>query len=238
MNQIANLCRTTFIPSSLYAARLDCPNIPKENNNHDILCRHRCIPRKRRVLQQPYLYQQHQQWPDRDPLRPSQHASNPPQPKLLTPNICLSSTSQNLTSPPVSPKTLIPITYPSQQIPSTSASLRPCHICHRRPTTLELLDAYADCDLCSQRSCYICLRQCDSPNCCGSISLGSQFLKGGSDRLQEEINGDDSEARQTRKICSCCAVEGVTDTGLEMVQCLDCVRGQLSHWQGMPPGQG
>lgn len=164
------------------------------------------------------------------------HTSNMAQTKCLAPNICVSA-SHDTSSPPISPKTLISIPYP-QQIPSTSASsLRPCHVCHRRPTTREVLDAYADCDLCGQRSCYICLRQCDSPNCCGSAGLGSHLLKDASNRLQEVINGDDAEDRPLRKICSYCAVEGLTEAGTEVVQCLDCVRDQLSPCQAEPPGQ-
>lgn len=33
-----------------------------------------------------------------------------------------------------------------------------------------------------------------------------------------------------RKICSSCAVEGITETGAEIVRCLDCVRGTESDW--------
>ncbi|CRG89912.1 Pc16g00970 [Talaromyces islandicus] len=47
--------------------------------------------------------------------------------------------------------------------------LRPCHVCHRKPSTKVMLDAYADCELCGQRACYICLRECNSINC-GAIS--------------------------------------------------------------------
>lgn len=227
--------RTNFTPTLHHAdqpSRIDY-NIPKENND---FLRHRCTPRKRRVLQQPYLQHQNQHqsqgqpWPDWSP-----NTLNPAQSKLLASKICVS-TSEN-TSPSVSPKTLIPLSYPPQFPPTSPSTLRPCHICHRRPTTREVLDAYADCDLCGQRSCYICLRQCDSPNCCGLVSLGSHLLRDGSDRLQEEINGDDTETRHARKICSCCAVEGVTEAGVEVVQCLDCVRAQLSPCEAEPPDQ-
>ncbi|KLJ12072.1 hypothetical protein EMPG_12798 [Blastomyces silverae] len=50
------------------------------------------------------------------------------------------------------------------------ASLFPCHICHRRPTTRSTLDAYADCDLCAERTCYICLRECMAVDCNGPRS--------------------------------------------------------------------
>lgn len=221
---------TTFIPASLHHSnpsfRLDYPELPKENG--DIHIRHRCIPRKRRVLQQPCYHQQNQQqpWHDNQPA------------KLLAPNIYIPPGTDR-SSPPVSPKTIIPISYPPQSNPCTSASsLRPCHICHRRPTTRELLDAYADCDLCGERACYICLRQCDAIDCCRSVNIGGNYLfKDCSDRIQQDINGPETEARQPRKICSCCAVEGVTETGVEVVRCLDCVRAHLPQWQAIPPGE-
>lgn len=207
--------------------------MPKENGGETAppCIRHRCIPRKRRVLQQPCFYQQNQHpWPENQV------------PKLLAPNIYISP-GLDFASPPVSPKTIIPISYQgcaSQQNNSNSCtsplSLRPCHICHRRPTTRELLDAYADCDLCGQRACYICLRQCDASDCCGSVDVGGNLLfKDRSDRVQEDINGPETEARQARKICSGCAVEGVTEMGVEVVRCLDCVRAHLPQWQC--PGQ-
>jgi hypothetical protein len=40
----------------------------------------------------------------------------------------------------------------------------------------------------------------------------------------DDASYDASEAAR-RKICSGCAVEEVTDTGAEIVRCLDCVRG-------------
>lgn len=208
---------TSFIPTSLHTSNSSFRfDLPKENGveGQPSSVRHRCIPRKRRVLQQP--------WSDNQI------------PRLLAPNICITPGS-DLASPPVSPKTIIPISYQGYDgNPCTSASsLRPCHICHRRPTTRELLDAYADCDLCGQRACYICLRQCDAPDCCGSVNLGgNQLFRDRSNRIQKSINGPETEARQMRKICSCCAVEGATEMGVEVVRCLDCVRAHLPQWQG------
>ncbi|ODM15945.1 hypothetical protein SI65_08786 [Aspergillus cristatus] len=222
---------TTFIPAYLHTSdpsfRLNCPDLPKENP--ETPHRHRCIPRKRRVLQQPCFHQQNQQpWPGSDQSTSA---------KLIAPNLYIPPGS-NFASPPVSPKTIIPFSScpPNQQSQCTSAaSLRPCHICYRRPTTRELLDAYADCDLCGERACYICLRQCDAVDCRGCVNLGVSYLiKDGSDRIQEDVNGRDSDIRQARKICSCCAVEGMTETGMEVVRCLECVRAHLPQWQAMP----
>jgi hypothetical protein len=45
------------------------------------------------------------------------------------------------------------------------------------------------------------------------------------------------EAPSRRKICSSCAVEDVTETGAEIVRCLDCVQGHTA-WsaQTLPSG--
>lgn len=121
--------------------------------------------------------------------------------------------------------------------------LRPCHVCHRKPSTKVMLDAYADCELCGQRACYICLRECNSINC-GNISslpeTPNEYHHG--DDYGMDIRRDDgylhtttryqqtpttsnqSNAERQRKICSCCAVEGLTDTGEEIVWCMSCVQ--------------
>ncbi len=41
--------------------------------------------------------------------------------------------------------------------------LRPCHICHRKPTRKSDLDSYANCEACGERTCYICIRECLGP---------------------------------------------------------------------------
>lgn len=38
--------------------------------------------------------------------------------------------------------------------------LSPCHICRRKPTVKSELDAFADCEECTERTCYICIREC------------------------------------------------------------------------------
>ncbi|KAI1114405.1 hypothetical protein F5Y14DRAFT_414993 [Nemania sp. NC0429] len=43
---------------------------------------------------------------------------------------------------------------------NTSALLSPCHICHRKPTKKSDLDSFADCMICGDRTCFICLRAC------------------------------------------------------------------------------
>ncbi|KAJ5112060.1 hypothetical protein N7532_000105 [Penicillium argentinense] len=180
----------------------------------DISFRPRCLPRKRRNTsvntQPPYL------------SIPQQNNT------LLSPNVY--ATPHDPYSPPVSPKTLVPIPYPagtSTTAPTSNtmsaAALRPCHICHRRPATRSVLDAYADCDLCSERACFICLRLCDGENCSGAPSRSPDLpdLYSPGEELDLDLGFGD---RPRRKICSRCAVESVTETGLEIVRCLDCMR--------------
>lgn len=120
--------------------------------------------------------------------------------------------------------------------------LRPCHVCHRKPSTKVMLDAYADCELCGQRACYICLRECNSVNCGNISSLPETPNEYQGEDYGMDIRRDDgylhtrthfqqtpthhnqSNAARQRKICSCCAVEGLTDTGEEIVWCMGCVR--------------
>lgn len=199
--------------------RVDCPDYdnsctiplsrhPTEGN--DLSFRPRCLPRKHRHVQPPYL-----------------SLPSPQQPSLLSPNVYAS--PQDPYSPPVSPKTIVPLSYPS----TSPSALRPCHICHRRPTTRQVLDAYADCDLCAQRACFICLRQCDAPTCAGTAN--PRLADPGNPDLYspgEDLDGEESPSR--RKICSSCAVEGITETGMETVRCLDCVRGHSAPWSAGP----
>jgi hypothetical protein len=147
-------------------------------------------------------------------------ASQRPRPSPLVipqPTVQHSKLSFMQISPEVSPKTVLPswndvlnttmgpATIMTQSEEETSPTvhpqvLRPCHVCYRRPSTRSMLDAYADCELCGQRACYICLRECDAPEC-----------------IHKEKPG------QTR-ICSQCAVEGLTERGEEIVWCVECVK--------------
>ncbi|KAH8675608.1 hypothetical protein BX600DRAFT_178259 [Xylariales sp. PMI_506] len=58
-----------------------------------------------------------------------------------------------------------PITSPSRsryttERIATAHLLNPCHICHRKPTKKSDLDSFADCQGCGQRTCYVCIREC------------------------------------------------------------------------------
>lgn len=135
--------------------------------------------------------------------------------------------------------------------------LRPCHVCHRKPSTKVMLDAYADCDLCGERACYICLRECSSSNCHSSgnstlqpnistVTTPDEYVD---DMTMTYCNSADirredgylhtrphSQATGThhlghRKVCSMCAIEGLTDAGDEIVWCVECVRREEMNQQ-------
>ncbi|KAJ9139094.1 hypothetical protein NKR23_g8045 [Pleurostoma richardsiae] len=77
---------------------------------------------------------------------------------------------------------------PAKELQQTSGNSRPasvlspCHICHRRPTKKSDLDAFADCEGCGQRTCYICIRQCLSWGAAGGPTQG----EGGGGRDEDE----------------------------------------------------
>ncbi|KAL1965301.1 hypothetical protein VTN77DRAFT_5903 [Rasamsonia byssochlamydoides] len=219
------------------------------------------LSKRRRILQQSQQQQQQQQqqqWPNPSfsfsrspPSSHGQQSRKPQPPSLLIPP---SSSLDGKISPEVSPRTVEPLPPPL---------LRPCHICHRRPTTRVMLDAYADCELCGERACYICLRECNAVGCGttaaaalsgvtstsltpttpegvggggegggGGITIKDGYLYGQQQQLLQYTTPGDGERRQRqRKICSCCAVEGLTETGDEIVWCLDCVRGRHPSWK-------
>ncbi|PYI07435.1 hypothetical protein BO78DRAFT_313283 [Aspergillus sclerotiicarbonarius CBS 121057] len=201
--------------------RLDYPEF--SDDSREIFTRQRCLHRKRRV-QQPHT---HHRPPFTDNLSHTIQSSSS-QTKTSSTNVCVSA-ALDANSPPVSPRTISPNPYQQPQTLCASAfCLRPCHICHRRPTTREFIDAYADCDLCGQRSCYICLRYCDAIDCSGLVKIPTS-------NFQESANGDGVQTERARKVCSACAVEGVTEAGMEVIRCLECVRGFQSQWQAVHP---
>ncbi|KAH7034993.1 uncharacterized protein B0I36DRAFT_360445 [Microdochium trichocladiopsis] len=67
------------------------------------------------------------------------------------------------TSPILSPHLTPSLARPTEPSRANSAvMLSPCHICHRKPTKKSDLDSFADCMGCNQRTCYICIRQCQN----------------------------------------------------------------------------
>ncbi|KAF2232263.1 hypothetical protein EV356DRAFT_505441 [Viridothelium virens] len=64
---------------------------------------------------------------------------------------------------------------PSPSPSSKGAStIEKCHLCNRRPTQKQDLDAFADCLRCQKRTCFVCIRECSGScwasricsNCC------------------------------------------------------------------------
>ncbi|KAL4901014.1 hypothetical protein BDW74DRAFT_87352 [Aspergillus multicolor] len=163
------------------------------------------LSRKRRVLQQPGFSAQSLQ----SVLAHQFLSGTTAQPKPPSQSSC-ASTNPNALSPPLTPKSLVP-RLSQRNSRASASSLRSCHICHRKPSTKEFLEAYADCDLCGQRACFICLRRCDAVDC---------WSRGLPPDKDEKILRDSL----SRMVCSCCAVEGVTESGMEVVRCLVCIR--------------
>ena len=103
--------------------------------------------------------------------------------------------------------------------------LSPCHICRRKPTVRSELDAYADCESCGERTCYICIRKCEglgitTRNSVESLSWASDDLdkrkRGGSAVASEEVL-----VNHRGKICSRCCVESGAQGE---VWCLSCLQ--------------
>ncbi|PNY22669.1 Uncharacterized protein TCAP_07078 [Tolypocladium capitatum] len=46
----------------------------------------------------------------------------------------------------------------------SGALLTPCHICHRKPTKKSDLDSFAECQGCGERTCFVCIRECQGWN--------------------------------------------------------------------------
>ncbi|KAK9421061.1 hypothetical protein SUNI508_06206 [Seiridium unicorne] len=81
----------------------------------------------------------------------------------------------NYSTPPISPQ----IRPQAAERTTSSAPLSPCHICHRKPTKKSDLDSFADCQGCGQRTCYVCIRQCQgwlpaSPDAAAHQPLGDE----------------------------------------------------------------
>ncbi|WYZ34651.1 hypothetical protein EsH8_I_000927 [Colletotrichum jinshuiense] len=91
--------------------------------------------------------------------------------------------------------------------PKTPSSLSPCHICHRRPTKKSDLDSFADCQGCGQRSCFVCIRECQgwqkdgrpsSGGTCNDADQG-QEQEGGISRSFHMDDVDDDRQRQSKE---------------------------------------
>ncbi|KAF4922285.1 hypothetical protein CGCVW01_v005405 [Colletotrichum viniferum] len=77
-----------------------------------------------------------------------------------------------------------------------ASSLSPCHICHRRPTKKSDLDSFADCEGCGQRTCYVCIRQCQGWKKDGRPSDGDEVEQEDMSRSFHMDDVDDTRQRQ------------------------------------------
>ncbi len=108
-----------------------------------------------------------------------------------------------------------PLKSPAFSSPVSSLLLRPCHICHRRPTTRAVLCGYLDCEDCGKRTCFICMRECENEGC-----RYAELAEAGAAVNSLEYH-QRPHSRLTR-ICSYCSVETIDSAGQDTVTCLDC----------------
>lgn len=197
--------------------------------------------KKRRILQPHSHNQQHLRPHSGISITPAEvpHSRKAPPPTLMIPffdrrHDTEISTSSLSVADPYDDDAISPRTMPSDTIASTNMNsklvLRPCHVCHRKPSTKIMLDAYADCELCGQRACYICLRECNAVNCAQRQQTTSGVECFDTEMGYHDDHDDNPECTgRQRKVCSLCAIEGLTDTGQEIVWCVDCVRREGIH---------
>lgn len=97
----------------------------------------------------------------------------------------------------------------------TSLLLRPCHICHRRPTTRAVLSGYIDCEDCGKRTCFICVRECGDDGCRYAERMESVTAVDGLKRPARPYS-------RRKRICTSCSVENIDTEGQDTVTCLEC----------------
>jgi hypothetical protein len=84
----------------------------------------------------------------------------------------------------------------------------------------------------------ICVVNAHALSVCASVMLsivpvrpGRHTPRKGSDLFASNGDFDGAAMGLRRKVCSSCAVEGLTEAGTEIVRCLDCVQGNsASGW--------
>ncbi|KAK2806987.1 hypothetical protein FQN51_005790 [Onygenales sp. PD_10] len=244
------------LPAGAMPSKFTPWSCPERGTLHFRPCLQPIPMKRRRLIQQQYQHhhqsQQSQEWNalpvnlstgQKQQQQQQQHfysdfGNTISKPSLLSPKSKFN-THINHPTPPPSQSDHQP--HNNKQSTSSRPALSPCHICHRRPTTRSILDAYADCNLCGERTCYICLRECMAADCEGPRSPSDPDSRHG--RNASEGNSSDWQGGRTRhgsghwdgdtgsgggagagrKVCSLCAVEGVMEGGGEVVRCLACV---------------
>jgi hypothetical protein len=118
------------------------------------------------------------------------------------------------------------------------SDLSSCHICRRKPTAKNELDAFADCEGCGERTCWICIRECAGLGVTGEemgieIESGQFSFEFEVERGKDErarLESDLAAGRQTeeegitrehkRMICGRCCVERGTEGEVWCFGCL------------------
>lgn len=75
--------------------------------------------------------------------------------------------------------------------------LAPCHVCHRKPTKKSHLDSYADCQGCGERTCFVCIRQCQE-RAGGDSALSEQEMLSRSFQM-EDLTDDNAVTAATEE---------------------------------------
>ncbi|KAJ4204213.1 hypothetical protein NW759_014955 [Fusarium solani] len=116
----------------------------------------------------------------------------------------------------------------------TGAVLAPCHICHRKPTKKSDLDSFAECQGCGERTCFVCIRECQGWNLDRDTLLSEQEALSRSFQMHDA--DDDQPSQRSAKggqeankgwdavghrsvVCSRCCIERGAEGD---VACLGC----------------
>ncbi|KAK1835595.1 hypothetical protein QBC39DRAFT_147431 [Podospora conica] len=188
------------------------------------------------IQQPPYLPPNYDPQPLHHHISPQDLFLNPKHPappsrKILSPHCSkrqrISSASPGRQQPANTTTTKRTTPRPSPTA-APAAKLNRCHICSRKPTKKSDLDAFADCEACGQRTCYVCIRQC----------LGWRRKDDDDDNLHRMEEDECSNADAVLKlegilgrgahrqvVCSGCCVERGVDGEVVCLGCLPYAEG-------------
>lgn len=109
------------------------------------------------------------------------------------------------------------------------ALLTPCHICHRKPTRKSHLDAFAACQGCGERTCFVCIRECQGNPADDALVLSEQEVLSRSfhmDDVDDMANEIEEQKQQIRSREDRASRDGEhrgwTATGHRSVVCSRC----------------